>query len=1193
VFIARVVVMRTFLSIAACLALADTGAAGAAQTSPQNQQTQPTGPFANLKFRNLGPAVSGGRVSVVVGIPGQPNIYYVGTAGGGVWKTTDNGIKWNNVFKHGDSASIGAVALAPSNRKDVWVGTGEANPRNDVLLGHGVYFSSDAGKTWQFKGLKDAGLISNIVINPTNPNIVYVAVLGNPWKPTPTRGVFMTSDGGQTWNKVLYVNDTTGASDIEIDPSNPKVLYAGMWTEQRRPWTQINGSPAGGIWRSNDGGHTWHKLTHGLPSGVATDRVRIAIAPSEPSTVYATMPTKKCILWGSTDSGDQWHCISNNHALAVRMFYFSSMAVAPNDPKTIYFSSFHLMKSTDGGKTATVIDRGVHVDHHSIWIDPKNPKRIIQGNDGGPYLSVNGGKTWRAFNNLPIEEFYTVAIRNTKPFGVCGGIQDNGAACGPSNSLSSSGIWGADWWSPAGGDGTYVAPAPSDPTIVYGASQTGSTSRIDTRNWTRTFIRPVMTSMSDTPISKLKYRFNWAAPVAVSPDDPNTVYIGANVLFKSTDGGANWRSISKDLTRDIKAHQPIAGGPVFHDISSAENTDTLLSISIAPTNPDVIWVGTDDGLVWVTKDGGSHWTNVSKGLPQAVKYGRIYQIGVSPFDAGTAYIAVDGHMLGNEHPYVLKTSDYGANWQSIANGLPDDYSAVVVREDPNQQGLLALGTMRGLYLSFDDGANWHPMTANLPTMAVWDLKFTRSPHDLVLATHGRGLWILDNLQALEQWQPKLAHAAFHLFPASQGTEWLEFDGRHIGPAPGDFTTPNPTSGPVIAYTLAKAIDVPQGCTAKKNADTTGSQNEARTQTTGVTPHPGDKQQKTGKPHKPPFKDCNPVTITITDSDGKPVATVHGPGKAGINRVAWNMRYTGVKLPKFMRGSRPHQHRGPTGPLALPGSYTAVVHANGNRGTETLQVVADPRVDTPMDVQRAAFHAAMKLRGDAAAMAAVIDRTHSMLKTLNQTTGSKSHAGTHAAAAPAQESSIANPAAASTSAMAEESSTNAAASTSSAAIASASQAATAPGASTANASTVAMAQAAASSDAAGSNPANLHASAKALQQQLQDFAKQLYNPNVQYQVPEDSLHYLTPYGASLLGLYRRLTFMGPHQAPNARQQKHIAAQAAKLQPLLDEFNGSIRQAVEHYNQQAKQAGAKTLHIGKPVKVGNLGSLQSDV
>ena len=1094
-------------SVAAFLLLVVAGVAGA--------DTPATGPFANLKFRNLGPSVSGGRVSATVGVPGRPDVYYVGTAGAGLWKTTDDGVKWDNVFKHGDAASIGAVALAPSNPKNIWLGTGEANPRNDVLLGHGVYFSPDDGKTWQFKGLADAGLISNIVVSPNDPNTVWVAVLGNPWKSSATRGVFMTTDGGKTWKKTLYVNDTTGASDIQMDPSNPNVLLAGMWTEQRKPWTQVNGSTEGGIWKSTDGGRTWNKIAGGLPANDPTDRVKIGFAPSSPNTVYATMPTRKCILWGSTDAGDNWTCISNNHELAVRMFYFSSFAVAPDNPKTLYFSSFNLMKSTDGGKTAKVIDRSVHVDHHSIWIDPKNPKRLIQGNDGGAFESVDGGKSWRSFNNMPIEEFYTVAISNTVPFGVCGGIQDDNAACGPSNSLAGAGIWGADWWNPSGGDGTYVVPAPSDPSIVYAASQNGFTSRIDTKDWTRKFIRPVMTSMGDTPISKLDYRFNWSSPIAVSPTDPNTLYIGANVVFKSTDGGANWQPISKDLTRDIKEHQPVAGGPVFHDISSAENSDTILSISLAPTDPNVIWVGTDDGLVWVSKDGGANWTNVSAGLPQAVSLGRIYQIGVSPFDAGTAYLAVDGHMLGDEHPYVLKTSDYGAHWQSISNGLPDGYAAVVVREDPNRKGLLALGTMRGLYLSFDDGAHWQPMTGNLPTMAVWDVKFTKSPHDIVLATHGYGLWILDNIEALEQWQPRMADDSFHLFPSTQGTEWIEFGGRHIGPPPGEFKTPNPPSGPTIVYSLAKAINVPKGCVAEENQE----QNSDETEQQGPeAPPKGETQQKGAKPQgtkeKPPFDKCNPVVITVTDSAGKPVASFHASGKAGINVASWNMRYTGVDLPKELRAEeRPDEDHGPKGPLALPGSYQVKIDANGHSAKETVQVAADPRVNTPMEVQHAAFDAGMKLRDEAAADVAMIARTYDMMQTLDKVLDS-----------------------------------------------------------TANA-------------AAGSDKAKVHASAESLKQQLGDFSRDFWNPEIQYKVPEDDLHQIAPWGMSFFGLYRSISRMGPNQAPNASQQQYIAQQEAGLQPKLDIFNGSLRQAVLDFNKQAKSAGVQTLDPGEPVKIGD--------
>ncbi|HET7612148.1 MAG TPA: hypothetical protein VFK29_10235, partial [Rhodanobacteraceae bacterium] len=495
--------------------------------------------------------------------------------------------------------------------------------------------------------------------------------------------------------------------------------------------------------------------------------------------------------------------------------------------------------------------------------------------------------------------------------------------------------------------------------------------------------------------------------------------------------------------------------------------------------------------------------------------GRIYQIGVSPFDAGTAYIAVDGHMLGDEHPYVLKTRDYGAHWTSISNGLPDDYAAVVVREDPNRKGLLALGTMRGLYLSFDDGAHWQPMTGNLPTMAVWDIKFTKSPHDLVLATHGRGLWILDNIEALEQWQPKLADAALHLFPSAQGTEWIEFGGRHIGPAPGEFKTSNPPSGPTIVYSLAKAIDVPKACAKdedKAKAEDDTAQSATQPQQRGDTQQKGEK--KPAKEKKPSFEQCNPVVVTVTDSAGKPVATFHAPGKAGINVASWNMRYAGVEMPKALRAQeRPDENDQPKGPLALPGSYQVKVEANRHSATETVQVVADPRVNPPMDVQRAAFDTAMRLRGEAAADVAMIGRSYDMMQTLDKVLDSTKDAP------------------------------------------------------------------------AGSAKANVHASAETLKATLGDFSKDFWVPSIQYKVPEDDLHELSPWGMTFFGVYRSASRMGPEQAPNASQQQYIAEQEAGLQPKLDTFNGSLRQAVLDFNKQAKSAGVQTLDIGEPVKVGD--------
>ncbi len=914
------------------------------------------GPFTHIKLRNLGPAVSGGRVTSVVGISGNPKVYYVGAAAGGLWKTTNGGDSWHELFKHGDSASVGAVALAPSNPNDVWVGTGEANPRNDITTGHGVYFSPDGGKNWTFKGLADAGQIAKIVINPTNPDIVYVAVLGNVWKPGKVRGIYMTTDGGGHWQRVLYVNDTTGASALVMDPQNPNVLFAGLWTVQRKPWTLVNGSTAGGIWRSIDGGRTWKKLTHGLPQDVPTNRVGLAIAPSDPNIVYALMANKHGLLYRSDDMGKHWRKVSNNYAIDVRPFYFSVIEVSPTNPNQVYFGGFHLRESTDGGKTSRVIDRGVHVDHHAIWIDPSNPERIIQGNDGGVYVSVTGGKHWRYLDNLPIEQFYTVAIDHTQPFGICGGLQDNNAACGPSNSLSYRGIAGAAWWSPVGGDGVYAVPAPSDPNLVYADSQTGFIVRVNRRILTALSLRPYTPTANTVPISKLKYRFNWAAPIAVSPTAAGTIYLGANVLFRSTDGGIHWRVISPDLTRDIKAHQPLAGGPVNHDISGAENTDTILSISIAPTDPKVIWVGTDDGLVWVTRDAGKHWQKIPPPMPAAARWGRIYQIGVSPFNAGTAYLTVDAHMLGDSRPYIFKTADYGRRWTRINRGLPGNHPAFVVREDPNRRGLLALGTDAGLYFSFNDGRRWVRMTGNLPTMPVWDLKFTRHPHDLVLATHGRGLWVFDNLQALEDWEPAVTKDAFHLFAASAGIEWTKFYGKYLGGGPQAFMAPNPASGPMLAYWLAKPA---------KSA---------------VKPPKG------------------PAAISVLDREGNPVASFHGPGKAGINRLAWNMRYAGAKLPKFMKQeSYFNRGGGPTGPLVLPGTYRVKVSVGKLSAEQTVVVEPDPRLHIPPATRQAGLRAALRLRNEVNAAVQMLERVHTMNGSLDRTIASSAKA---AAASPA-------------------------------------------------------------------------------------------------------------------------------------------------------------------------------------------------
>lgn len=904
----------------------------AARAQSSGSTRSPSDVFANLKFRNLGPAVAGGRVSSVVGIPGNPNVYYVGAAAGGVFKTTDGGLTWKAIFTKQATASIGAIALARSNPNLVWVGTGEANIRNDVIDGSGVYLSSDAGHSWKFMGLKDAGQISSVLIDPKDSNVVYIGVLGHAWAPNTDRGVFKTTDGGKNWKKVLYVNDTTGVSSLVMQPGNPEVLFAGMWEARRYPWMLIDGGNSSGIYRSTDGGDTWTKLTKGLP-GEPLGRVALAIAPNNPNHVYALIGSKEGLLWQSTDMGDHWTKVSDNHALDVRPFYFSNMAVSPANEDNIFFLSLFLMESTDGGKTAHPADRGVHVDHHAIWIDPTDANRIAEGTDGGFYLSTDGAKHWRTFQNLPIEQFYQVAIGSNRPYTVCGGLQDNDAWCGISSDLGRRGVTDASWYTVAGGDGEYAVPAPSDANIIYADAQSAFIGRLDRTTHLSRSIRPALVSVSDTKPADLKYRFNWTSPIAVSPADANTVYLGGNVLFKTTDGGHHWLVISPDLTRNDKSKQQVSGQPVMHDISGAETYDTLLSITLAPTAPNVIWVGTDDGLVQVTRNGGKTWTNVTPNISGAPPWAMVSQIGVSPFSAGTAYVAFDAHKLDDRRPYVYKTENYGQSWQEITTGLPADSAAIVVREDPNHRGLLVLGTMTGLYYSADAGGHWTRLKSNLPTVPVFDLKFSKSTDDLVVATHGRGIFVLDDIHALEELAPDIEASAFHLFTPAPGVlfhHWSTEEGY-----PG-YSAPNRPDGVILDYFLKSEIKPT-------------SQEKAQHQT--------------------------PVKIAVTTVRGDKVATFYGPSKAGINRAVWNMTYDAAHRVKS--AARPpagesflNRNRGPR---VIPGAYHVSVTVNGQTQDATVNVDADPNLKIPAGDFRAQTEAALKARNELSALHDMINR----------------------------------------------------------------------------------------------------------------------------------------------------------------------------------------------------------------------------
>jgi photosystem II stability/assembly factor-like uncharacterized protein len=903
--------------------------------------------FANLSFRNLGPAVAGGRVAAVAGVPGEPNVYYVGAAGGGVWKTVDGGLSWKAIFTHEPTASIGALAIAPSNPNYIWVGTGEGNIRNDVIDGDGVYFSSDAGHSWKFMGLADTQQISTIVIDPHNPNIVFVGAMGHAWGPNSERGVFRTTDGGKTWTKVLYVNDSTGVSDMAMAPGNPQVIFAAMWQFRRYPWTLMDGGPDSGLYRTTDGGDTWQKLSKGFPQG-PLGRIAVAVAPSNPDHVYALIAAKHGMLWQSLDMGDSWSAVSDSHALDVRPFYFSRFTVSPDNENKLYFLSFNLMESDDGGRTAHPADRGVHPDHHAIWIDPTNPDRIIQGNDGGVYLSTDGAKSWQFLDGLPIEQFYMVAADSRQPFFLCGGLQDNSGWCGPSSDLSRGRVFGAGWYTVVGGDGQYAVPAPSDPDIIYADSQNGSIARVDLKNHTQRFIRPYLDGVEEMKPADLKYRFNWTAPIAVSPTDANEVYLGGDVVFKSMDGGKNWSVISPDLTRNDKSKQEIAGGPVQHDISGAESYDTILSLTLAPTDPNVIWVGTDDGQVQVTRDGGKAWKNVTSNITGAPEWARVYQVGVSPFDAGTAYVTYDAHELDNRHPYAYRTSDYGATWQSISAGLPDNSPVHVVREDPNHKGLLVAGTDTGLFYSLDDGGHWQALTADFPTAAVYDVQFVKNSHDLLVATHGRGLFVFDDIRPIEELTPEIESSAFHLFTPAPGTIFHMFRGG--GGERGGYSAPNAPSGVIIDYFLKSEI----------KAGHEGGMQRGRPGAAGGFGPGGE----------------GPVKIVITDDRGNTITTDHGPGKAGINRFVWNMRYAG---PTQYKGERPAFGGGGfgfnrnAGPSAIPGTYKVSVTADGETQTKSVTILPDPNLPADPAVLRANLEAGLQTRSEVSALNEMMNR----------------------------------------------------------------------------------------------------------------------------------------------------------------------------------------------------------------------------
>ena len=868
--------------------------------------------FKSLKFRSVGPT-AGGRVARAAGVPGDPLTYYAATAAGGVWKSIDGGVTWKPIFDEQPISSIGSIAISPSSPGVVYVGSGEANIRGNVGAGNGIYKSSDAGKTWT-QVWKQEGQIGTMVVHPTNPDIAYAAVLGHAFGPNPERGVYRTKDGGRTWQQVLKKDADTGASDVCLDPSNPNVLFAGLWQARRYPWGLTSGGPGSGLYMSRDGGDTWKQLTgHGLPDA-PWGKVGVAVAPSDSRRVYALIEAEKGGLYRSDDGGDSWSQASEHHAIRQRAWYYTTMTVDPTNADIVWFPQVPMLKTVDGGRTIRKVKGAHHGDHHDIWIDPKNPKRIIGGNDGGVDLSWDGGETWYA-PPLPIAQFYHVFADSSVPYRVMGAMQDIGTASGPSNSLAFGDINQGDWFDVGGGEAGHVVATASDPGVVFAGEYLGIITRYDHKTGTARNISIYPENGSGRGAEDMRYRFQWTAPIALSPHDPAVIYHGGNVLFRTADGGQTWKAISPDLTRNDKAKQKWSGGPITGDNTGAEYYCTIFAIAESPLEKGLLWVGSDDGLVHVTRDGGEHWTNVTPAMKGFPEWGTVSLIEPSPHDAGTAYVVVDAHRLDDMRPYLWRTTDYGKTWKSLAGSLPHDVYLHAVREDPKTRGLLFLGTERGVAMSRDAGASWQTLGLNLPTVAVHDLVV--KDDDLVVGTLGRSIWILDDITPIREWSKAVADKPLHLFSIRPATRWEYSSGTYAESA-GE----NPARGALIHYVVKNKIE---GGMKLEILDSTGT--VVRTIT--------DKKEES--------------ELAEDDPDGpdrprkKPVLN---PEPGGVQRLVWDLTWQGI--PKI-KGAKVESNP-EAAPRVRPGAYTVKLTTKDQTLTAPLEVLPDPRINvSPADI----------------------------------------------------------------------------------------------------------------------------------------------------------------------------------------------------------------------------------------------------
>jgi photosystem II stability/assembly factor-like uncharacterized protein len=907
--------------------------------------------ISKLKWRSVGPYI-GGRVVTVTGVPGDANLFYMGTVGGGIWKSTNYGISWENISDGklpSTSPSVGAIAVAPSDPKIIYAGMGESDIRTDMIPGDGVFKSTDSGKTWQYMGLGDTHTVSDIVVDPKNAEVVYASSMGHVFKPDPERGVFKSTDGGKTWKKILFVNEETGAINLVMEPQKPETLYAAMWQAQRTPWSLSSGGPGSGIYKSTDGGAHWTNITRneGLPKGVL-GRIGVGVTAADSNVVYAIMQAKEGGVFRSDDGGKSWKRVNQEWKLRQRAFYYMSIFVDPKDVNTVYVPEVDaLWVSRDGGKTFKKL-KTPHGDNHALWINPENPKILLEGNDGGATVSTDGGKTWSTEHNQPTGQFYHINIDDQFPFHIYGAQQDEGSFEGPSAYTGGS-IPLGEWHSVAYGESTYTVPQPGSPNITFGSGYYSIFLRYDLATGQYESVSPWPNYQEGASSAELKYRFGWTHPIVFSPANAKELFVGAQYVLKSDDYGQTWERISPDLTRNEAGTEAPSGGPIDIDHSGAEIYPGISALGISPGDGNVIWAGSDDGLVHVTTDGGKNWQAVNpSGLPA---WSWICSIQPSYAAAGTAYLSARRYMWDDFKPYVFKTTDFGKNWTLITNGLPDDAYVFDLREDPNDPDLLFLGTKNTVEVSFDAGAHWQPLTLNLPTAQVRDIAINPREGEVAVATHGRSFWVLDNLAFLEQLTKKPEAESDSTFLFAPQRAWLSHAYGRGNPEfkPKDSGV-NPSFGATVFFHIPTDYD---GKTAVRLEFKDAQGSVIRS----FDLHLKKKRQKANEEEAE-----NQESPAEQKKEEEEKLTAIEPG---MNRFQWNLRYADATE---VKGFQPPIAAGGLddtveGPVVVPGTYTVVLDYGGKKTQQDFALGLDPRLGASQDDLEARLALQLKIHAD--------------------------------------------------------------------------------------------------------------------------------------------------------------------------------------------------------------------------------------